>query len=161
VPALWKATPVSRWPDDPSAFRPSARWLGVVVVGVMLGVFACIGVSMWVSAHHYSLVSQLTGDWAQSGAGSGDRLAIAHEEKTYRYSATDTVTRDTGALLVSGSISGREVSGRIVVPHFPPWGSTVSVKLLDSGWTIRCEGAGQRLSILNEVGQVTTFVRAP
>ena len=31
---------MSRWPDDPTAYRPSARWLGVVVVGLVLVVFA-------------------------------------------------------------------------------------------------------------------------
>jgi hypothetical protein len=147
---------VSRWPDDPTAHRPSARWLGVVVVAVMLGIFALIGTWMRMSAHHSSLVSQLSGDWTKTGI----TLRVFPETKTYEYSATDTVSRETGDLLVEGTIAGRTVSGRrVAVPRFPPWGSSVSTTLLSRDWTLRADG-GQRLILVDDSGQVTTLTRS-
>lgn len=151
---------MSRWPDDPTRFRPSAGWLGVIVVLILLGIFGAIFGSIWIAAHHNGLVSQLTGDWVQSGPGSGTRLSIVAETKTYEYGPDNWVTRGTGDLLVTGSIDGREVSGRIVVPGFPPWGSTVQTTLLGRRWTLRDERSGRRLSLISDSGQVTTLSAA-
>lgn len=151
---------MSRWPDDPSRFRPSPGWLGVVVVLIVLGIFGLIFGSMWIAAHHNTLVSQLTGDWVQSSPGSGTELSILAETRTYEYSPDDSVTRDTGDLLVKGSIDGRAVSGRIVVPGFPPWGSTVQTTLLGRRWTLHSERSGRRLSLISDSGQVTTLSAA-
>jgi hypothetical protein len=149
---------MSRWPDDPTRFRPSPGWLGVIVVSVMLGIFAVIGGFMWSAAHHNTLAAQLTGDW--SSPGSRTELSILAETRTYQYSAGYSVTRETGDLLVKGSIDGRAVSGRIVVPGFPPWGSTVQTTLRGRRWTLRSEGSGLSLSLVSESGQVTTLSAA-
>ena len=93
---------MSRWPDDPTSYRPSARWLGVVVVVVMLGIFAVIGTFMWMSARHSALVWQLAGAWTESSPGSESRLQISG---------------GAGDLFVEGSIAGRQVSGGIDVPR--------------------------------------------
>ena len=72
-----KRVSMSRWPDDPTSYRPSSRWLGTVVVAVMLGVFAVIGTWMWMGAHHSTLMRQATGDW------TGDRrhpVGLARDE---------------------------------------------------------------------------------
>jgi hypothetical protein len=151
---------MSRWPDDPTRFRPRPGWLGVIVVLLMLGIFGAIFGSMWVAAHHNTIVSQLTGDWVQSGPGSGTRLSIVAETTTYQYSPDNSVTRETGDLLVKGSIDGRAVSGRIAVPRFPPWGSTVQTTLLGRRWTLQGERSGRRLSLISESGQVTTLSAA-
>jgi len=148
---------VSRWPDDPTAYRPSVRWLGIVVVALMLGIFALIGTWMWMSAHHSSLVSQLSGDWT----GTGITLRVFPETKTYEYSATNTVSRETGDLLVDGSIASRSVSGRVVVPRFPPWGASVSTTLLGRGWTLRATDGGQHLVLVDDSGRVTILTRSP
>ena len=148
---------MSRWPDDPTRFRPSTGWIGVIVVLMLLGICGAIFGSMWVAAHHNTLVSQLTGDWVQSSPGSGTELSIVAETKTYVYSADHSVTRETGGLLVKGSIDRRAVSGRIVVPGFPPWGSTVQTTLLGRRWTLRVERSGRRLSLISDSGQVTTL----
>ena len=150
---------MSRWPDDPTRFRPSPGWIGVIVVFVVLGIFAVIFGSMWSAAHHNSLVAHLTGDWSNPGART--ELSILAETRTYQYSADNSVTRDTGALLVKGSIDGRAVSGRIVASGFPPWGSTVQTTLLGRHWTLRSEGSGLRLSLIDDSGKVTTLSAAP
>jgi hypothetical protein len=148
---------MSRWPDDPTRFRPSPGWLGVIVVLILLGIFGAIFGSMWIAAHHNTLVSELTGDWVQSSPGSGTKLSIVAETRTYQYGPDNTVTRDTGDLLVTGLIDGRAVSGRIAVPRFPPWDSTVQTTLLGRRWTLRGERSGQRLSLISDSGQVTTL----
>jgi hypothetical protein len=147
---------LSRWPDDPTAYRPSARWLGIVVVAVMLGIFALIGTWMWMGAHHSSLVSQVSGDWTSSSA----KLLVYPETRAYQYSATESRTRETGDLLVKGSIGGHEVSGRVSVSDFPPWGASVSTTLLGRTWTLRAEGEGQRLALIDDDGRVTILTRA-
>jgi len=149
---------MSRWPDDPTRFRPSPGWLGVIVVFVMLGIFAAIGGSMWSAAHHNTLVARLTGDW--SSHDSRTELSILEETRTYQYSADNSVTRETGALLVKGSIDGRTVSGRIVVSGFPPWGSTVQTTLRGRRWTLRSEGSGGTLALVSDSGQATTLSAA-
>jgi hypothetical protein len=145
---------MSRWPDDPTAFRPSTGWVGVVVVAVMLGIFGLIGTYMWMSAHHNRLVAQVTGEWVLAGQGPRTQLSLSPQTKTYQYSATDTVTRETGDLLIKGWIDGRPVSGRIAVPRFPPWGSTLSVALLGRTWTLRREATGRRLQFVGDSGQI-------
>ena len=151
---------MSRWPDDPTRFRPSTGWLGVVVALVVFGIFGLIFGSMRMAAHHNRLVAQLSGDWVQSSPGSGTELSIVAETRTYEYSPDKTVTRDTGNLLVKGSIDGRAVSGRTVVPRLPPWGSTVQTTLLGRRWTLRSERQGSRLALISGSGQVTTLSAA-
>jgi len=147
---------MSRWPDDPSSYRPSSRWLGIVVVAVMLGIVALIGTWMWMSAHHSSLVSQATGDWT----GSGVTLTISPETRTYQYSASDTRTRETGDLVAQGTIDGQSVSGRIAVPRFPPWGSTLSPSLGGHAWTLRGQDGGRKLVMVSDRGRSITLTRA-
>jgi len=147
---------MSRWPDDPTSYRPSSRWLGIVVVAVMLGVFALIGTWMWMGAHHSSLVSQASGDWT----GSGVTLTVSPETRTYQYSATDTRTRETGDLVVEGTIDGQSVSGRIAVPRFPPWGSTLGTSLDGHTWTLRTQDDGRQLVLVSDSGRSVTLTRA-
>jgi hypothetical protein len=144
---------VSRWPDDPTAYRPSARWLGVVVVAVMLGIFVVIGTWMWMAAHHSSIVSQASGDWT----GSGATLTVSPETRTYQYSASDARTRETGDLVVEGTIDGQSVSGRIGVPRFPPWGDTLSASLLGHTWTLRTQDGGRTLVLVSDRGRSITL----
>lgn len=148
---------MSRWPDDPTSYRPSSRWLGLVVVAVMLGIFALIGTWMWMSAHHSSLVSQTTGDWS----GSGVTLTVSPETRTYQYSASDTQTRETGDLLAEGTIDGRSVSGRIAVPRFPPWGGTLSTSLDGHTWALHAQDDGRTLVLTDDDGRSVTLTTAP
>jgi hypothetical protein len=148
---------VSRWPDDPTAYRPSSRWLGIVVLAVMLGILAVIGTWIWMGAHHSSLVARTSGDWT----GSGVTLSVTPETRTYRYSATDTRTRETGDLLIEGKIDGRNVSDRIAVRRFPPWGDSLSTSLLDRIWHLHTEDGGQRLVLVGDGGRSITLTRAP
>ena len=152
---------VSRWPDDPTAYRPSVRWLGIIVVLVMVAIFAVIGGLLWMSVHHNAFEAQLTGQWAARAGTSAVTLTVAPETKTYTYSATNVVTRETGALLVTGSITGRQVSGRIVMHGFPPWGSSVQTTLLGKPWTLSSQDSGRRLVLVSQSGQTTTLSQAP
>lgn len=147
---------MSRWPDDPTSHRPSSRWLGIVVVAVMLGIFVVIGTWMWMSAHHSSLVSQASGDWT----GSGITLTISRETRSYQYSATDTRTRETGDLVVEGTIDGQSVSGRVAVPRFPPWGSTLGSSLGGHSWTLHPQDAGRTLVLVSDGSRSITLTRA-
>ena len=145
---------MSRWPDDPTAYRPSVRWVGIVVVAMICGIFGLIGTYMWMAAHHNRVVAQFSQEWVFAGHGPKTSLSISPQTRTYVYSPEDTVTRETGDLLVEGWIDGRPVDGRIAVPRFPPWGSTLSVTLLGRVWTLRCENAGRRLQLVGDSGQV-------
>jgi hypothetical protein len=136
---------MSRWPDDPTSYRPSARWLGVVVVVVMLGIFAVIGAFMWMSARHSSLVSQLGGAWTASSPGSESRLQISG---------------GAGDLVVEGSIAGRQVSGGIDVPR-TWWGSLGDLSINDGSWIMRYDDSGRTLLVTGVDGTVMTFTRAP
>ena len=147
---------MSRWPDDPTAYRPSPRWLGVAVVAVMLGLFALIGTWMWMSAHHSTLVSQASGDWT----GSGITLTVSPETRTYQYSASDARTRETGDLVVAGTVDGHNVSGRIAVPRFPPWGDTLSTRLFGHTWTLRTQDGGRKLVLVSDSGRSVTLTSA-
>jgi hypothetical protein len=147
---------MSRWPDDPTSYRPSARWLGIVVVAIMLGIFALIGTWMWMSAHHSSLVSRASGD----RTGSGVTLTVSPETRTYEYSATDMRTRETGDLVAQGTIDGQSVSGRIAVPRFPPWGGTLSTSLGGRAWTLRAQDGGRSLVLAGDGGRSVTLSRA-
>jgi hypothetical protein len=147
---------MSRWPDDPTSHRPSSRWLGIVVVALMFGIFALIGTWMWMSAHHSSLVSRASGDWF----GSGVTLTVSPETRTYQYSATDTQTRETGDLVIQGTVDGQSVSGRIALPRFPPWGGTLSTSLDGHTWTLRAQDGGRRLVLVSDGGRSITLTRA-
>jgi hypothetical protein len=144
---------MSRWPDDPTAYRPSTRWLGIVVVAVMCAIFALMGTWMWMSAHHSSLVSELSGSWTSASA----KLIVFPETETYEYSAGDTRTRETGDLLVRGAIDGRAVSGRIAVPRFPPWGTSASTTLLGRSYTLQVQDDGKRLALVDDSGRTITL----
>jgi hypothetical protein len=122
----------------------------------MLGVLALVGTWMWMGAHHTSLVSQISGDWTASGV----TLNVFAEEKTYEYSAISTYTRETGDLLVEGTIGGRRAGGRAAVPRFPPWGASVDAVMFGRTWTLRAEGGGQRLVLVDDSGRTTTLRRA-
>jgi len=152
---------VSRWPDDPRRFTPSPRWFGVGVVLVMVGIFAVIGVFIWTAGHHRELVAEFSGVWVQPGAGGGARLSITEETKTHQFSADESTTRATGDLLVTGTIDGRPVSGRIVPPDFPPWGSTVHTKLLGAEWTLSTASPRRELTATSDAGRVIRFSSAP
>ena len=148
---------MNRWPDDPTAFRPSTGWVGVVTVAMMLGIFGLIGTYMRMSAHHNSLVARVTGELVLAGQGPRTRLSLSPETRTYQYSATNTFTRETGDLLIRGWIAGQPVSGRIALPRFPPWGSTLSTTLLGRRWTLHCDRAGRSLRLVSDSGQVMTL----
>ncbi len=145
---------IDRWPDDPTAFRPSVRWAGIVVVAMMCAILGLIGTSMWMAAHHNRVVAEFSQEWVFAGHGPKTSFSISPQTRTYVYSPEDTVTRETGDLLIEGWVDGRPVDGRIAVPRFPPWGSTLSVTLLGKSWTLRCEDAGRRLQLVGGSGQV-------
>ena len=145
---------VSRGPDDPTAYRPSVRWAGIVVVAMLCAIFGLIGTYMWMAAHHNRVVAEFSQEWVLVGHGPKTSLAISPQTRTSVYGPEDTVTRETGDLRIEGWIDGRPVHGRIAVPRFPPWGSTLSVKLLGKVWTLRYENAGRRLHLVSDSGQV-------
>jgi hypothetical protein len=148
---------MSRWPDDPSAYRPSPGWLGIGVVLIMLAIFAVLGSLVWTSAHHHILVTELTGDWAQPGHRE-TRLSIAPDTQTYGQ-GEQQVERQNGDLLMNGSIAGQPVGGRVVVSRFPPWGSTLHATLLGRSWSLRSERGGAALALVDDSGHVTRLVR--
>jgi hypothetical protein len=127
---------MSRWPDDPTQFRPSPRWLGVVVVGVMLAICAVIGVAMWTSAHKADLVGEFSGSWHQSDTNGAARLTIAEEMQAFDDGATGMEDRPTGYFTVVMTTPAGEVAGKARVSGFPPWSTTLHVTLDGQEWTL-------------------------
>jgi hypothetical protein len=150
---------VSRWPDDPRRFAPSVGWFGVIAVVIVAGIFGFIGVWMWAAYHHNTLVSELTGDWAQSSADVHAYLLIRAETKAVHVNRDESCTYTTGALLVTGQIDGRLVTGRIVLHSFPPWSSTAHMTLLGEGWTLSFTDLPGGLTATSDSGRVMKLLR--
>ncbi len=148
---------MSRWPDDPTAYRPSPGWLGISVVVLMLAILAVLGSLVWTSAHHHIVVTELTGDWGQPGH-RDTQLSITTETKTSRQ-GEQQVSRQTGDLLMNGSLAGQPVGGRIAVSRFPPWGSTLHAVILGRSWSLRSERGGEALALIDDSGRVTLLTR--
>lgn len=152
---------MSRWPDDPRRFAPSAGWFGVIAVVIVAGIFGFIGVSMWAAYHHNTLIGELTGNWAQFSAGGRARLSIREETRTVQVDRDESSTYTTGALLVTGQIDGRPVSGRFVLHSFPPWSSTAHTTLLGEGWTLSFTDLPGELTATSDSGRVIKFSYGP
>ncbi len=146
---------MSRRLRDGMSLNPRIPWLGIAVAVVLAAVIAAIFVFISIEAHGNALVQDLTGEWVRPSGAAATRLSIGPE--TRRVGFSSELTHDAGGLLVTGSIEGRPVSGRIVVPKLPPWGSTVHVTLLGRGWTLRSQHSPRRLTLISDTGSEVTL----
>ena len=141
-------------PSERAAYDPGPRplppWLASVALLTVLVAIAGIGVSLWVEDHHRAMATNLAGHWVGLGEHGATDLVIVAEAEAQRSAEAD-------ALLVSGSLDGREMRGRMTMPAFPPWGSTAWATLLGKRWALRAEGAGRVLKLIAEDGRVITL----
>ena len=111
--------------------------VGIVVVALMCGVFGLIGTYMWMAAHHNRVVAQFSQEWVLAGHGPKTSLSISPQTRTYRYNPEDTVTRETGDLLIKGWIDGRPVDGS----------ENRRAPLSAMGLDLGCDAAGESLDV--------------
>ena len=142
------------WPAGRAAVEPRPRalppWLGPVMVLAVLAAIVGIGGLLWVEDHHRSMATDLTGHWVALGEHGATDLVIVAEAEAQR-------SADADALLVIGSLDGREIRGRIEMPAFPPWGSTAWAMLLGKRWAVRADSAGRVMKLIAEDGRVITL----
>jgi hypothetical protein len=126
-------------------------WLPVTVVVALVGFIAMLALFIWVESNHNAVAAALTGEWVARGSADRSALSIAADERSkgVGFLASD--------LAIRGSLDGRPVGGKIKLPAFPPWRSTVTTTLLGETWTLRATRYPHVLTLVSASGRTIQF----
>jgi hypothetical protein len=145
---------MSRPPRDATALNPRRPWLGVIAALVLFAVIALLIACSFLVGGRNQRASAVLGEWRLPGAAAATDLSIG----PVGGAGSGSLELATGELEITGTLDGRPVSAALVLPRFPPWGSTFETTLLDESWTLEHDEARNTLTLASNAGRVLTLV---
>jgi hypothetical protein len=126
-------------------------WLPVAVIVALALFIGMLGLFIWVVGNHNALASNLSGTWFQPAGHQDAELTIGEDPRSHGvgFLAPD--------LACHGTIDGQTVRGKIKLPTFPPWRSSVEATFLGRAWTMAPSTSPHALTLLSSKGRTITF----
>jgi hypothetical protein len=126
-------------------------WLPFAVIVALAAFLGMLALFIWAEGNHNALASNLSGAWSVREGAGGPALTI---ESDRRSKAVGFLAPD---LVFEGTLDGQSVGGKIDLPTFPPWESTIRARLLGEVWTLHAAAWPHVLTMVSESGWVIRF----